>query len=184
MKLADKEKTTIQQDLDRFCNEVDINQANGEIRTNIAGNLICVIPNKYGELELEIDKILSKDTHEMNKIMMVLKYLNDYMGRHQITISAEQKLSVNLKAANLVPSEVIQLYKEDHPLNYFQIGYINNPDGTPRLTMTCLDNGFTLATSNKIDELIDMLIVYLKVHHNTTIPEDFYHRYSFIRLLP
>ena len=96
-------------------------------------------------------------------------------------VSTEQKLSINLKVANLAPGEVIQLYENDDcPLNYFQVGHISKPDWAPQLTMTCLHNGFILATSNKIDDLIDMLITYLKAHHNTNIPEDFYCKYSSI----
>ena len=183
MKLTDKEKNTMHQYLDRFCNEVNIDQDNGAIRVDIAGNLIEVSPNRYGELEFRTDNILSNDTHEVSKIMMALEYLNDYMCRHQMNVSTEQKLSINLKAANLAPGEVIQLYEnDDYPLNYFQVGHISKPDGAPQLTMNCLDNGFILGTSNKIDDLIDMLITYLKAHHNTNIPEGFYH-YSSIRSL-
>lgn len=180
MKLTDKEKNTMHQYLDQFCNEVDIDQDNGTIRVDIAGNIIKVTPNRYGELELKTNNMLSKDTHEVSKIMMALEYLNDYMCRHPMNVSTEQKLSINLKAANLAPGDVIQLYEnDDYPLNYFQVGHISQPDGTPKLTMTCLDNGFILGTSNKIDDLIYMLITYLKAHHNTDIPEDFY-KYSSI----
>lgn len=184
MKLTDKEKNTMHQYLDRFCNEVNIDQDNGAIRVDIAGNLIEVSPNRYGELELKTNNMLSKDTHEVSKIMMVLEYLNDYMCRHPMNVSTEQKLSINLKAANLAPGVVIQLYEnDDYPLNYFQVGHISKPDGTPQLTMNCLDNGFILGTSNKIDDLIYMLITYLKAHHHTNIPEDFYCKYSSIRSL-
>ena len=181
MKLTDKEEITMRQYLDRFCNEVDIDQHNGAIHVNIAGSLIEVSPNRYGELEFRTGNMLSKDTHEVSKIVMVSDYLNDYMCRHPMNVSTEQKLSINLKAANLAPGEVIQLYEnDDYPLNYFQVGHISKPDGTSQLIMTCLDNGFILATSNKIDDLIDILITYLKAHHNTNIPEDFYCKYSSI----
>lgn len=181
MKLTDKEKNTMHQYLDRLCNEADIDQDNGAIRVDIAGNVIEVSPNRYGELEFRTDNMLSKDTHEVSKIMMALEYLNDYMGRHQMNVSTEQKLSINLKAANLASGVVIQLYEnDDYPLNYFQVGHISKPDGTPQLTMTCLNNGFILGTSNKIDDLIYMLITYLKAHHNTDIPEDFYDKYTAI----
>lgn len=184
MKLTDKEKNTMHQYLDRFCNEVDIDQNNGAIRVDMAGNVIEVSPNRYGELEFRTNYMLSKDTHEVSKIMMVLEYLNDYMCRHPMNVSTEQKLSINLKAANLAPGVVIQLYEnDDYPLNYFQVGHISKPDGTPQLTMTCLDNGFILGTSNEIDDLIYMLITYLKAHHNTDntdIPEDFYDKYTSI----
>ncbi|CDI43267.1 hypothetical protein [Lactobacillus helveticus] len=184
MKLTDKEKITMHQCLDRFCDGVDIDQDNGAIRVDIAGNLIEVSPNRYGELEFRTDSMLSNDTHEVNKIMIVLEYLNDYMGRHKMNVSAKRKLSINLKAANLAPGDVIQLYEnDDYPLNYFQVGHISKPDGTPQLTMNCLDNGFILGTSNKIDDLIYMLITYLKAHHHTNIPEDFYRKYSSIRSL-
>ena len=184
MKLTDKEKNTMHQYLDGFCNEVVIGQDNGAIRVDIAGNLIEVSPNRYGELELKTNNMLSKDTHEASKIMMALEYLNDYMRRHPMNLSNEQKLSINLKAANLAPGEVIQLYEnDDYPLNFFQVGHISKPDGAPQLAMTCLDNGFILATSNKIDDLIYMLITYLKVDHNTNIPEDFYCKYSSISRL-
>lgn len=181
MKLTDKEEITMRQYLDRFCNEVDIDQHNGAIHVNIAGNLIEVSPNRYGELEFRTGNMLSNDTHEVSQIMMAVEYLNDYMCRHQMNVSTEQKLSINLKAANLAPGEVIQLYgNDDYPLNYFQVGHISKPDGTSQLTMTCLDNGFILATSNKIDDLIYMLITYLKTQNNANIPEDFYDKYSSI----
>lgn len=184
MKLTDKEKITMHQYLDRLCNGVKIDQDKCAIRVDVAGFLIEVSPNRYGVLEFRTDSMLSNDTHEVSKIMMVLEYLNDYMGRHQTTVSAAQKLSINLKVANLAPGDVIQLYEnDDYPLNYFQVGHISRPDETPELTMTCLDNGFVLATSNNIDELIDGLIQYLKAHRNIDIPEDFYCKYSSIHSL-
>lgn len=184
MKLTDKEETTMHQYLDQFCNEVNIDQNNGAIRVDIAGNLIEVSPNRYGELEFRTDSMLSNDTHEISRITMALEYLNDYMGRHPVNVSTEQKLSINLKVANLAPGDIIQLYEnDDYPLNYFQVGHISRPDETPELTMTCLDNGFVLATSNKIDDLIDSLIHYLKAHRNIDIPEDFYDKYSSMQSL-
>lgn len=181
MKLTDKEKNMMYHYLDPLCTSVAIYQDDGSIHTNIAGNLIKVTPNRYGELEIEANNMLLTDTHEVSKITMVLAYLNDYMDRHKMNLSAEQKLSTNLKAANLAPGVVIQLYEnDDYPLNYFQVGHISKPDGKLQLTMTCLDNGFILGTGNKIDDLIDMLITYLKINHNTDIPEDFYDKYTFI----
>lgn len=151
MDLTTLEKNTIHQYLDRFCNEVDIDQDNGTIRVDIAGNLIKVTPNKYGELEFKTNNMLLNDTHDAGKIMMVLEYLNDYMCymcyicRRQMNLSVEPKLSVNLKVVNLSPCVVIQHYENnDYPLNYFQVG-----------------------------QLIYMLIKYLKAHNNTNIPKCF-----------
>ena len=89
MKLTDKEKTTMHQYLNPLCTSVAIYQDDGSIRANIAGNLIKVTPNRYGELELKTNNMLSKDTHEVSKIMMVLEYLNDCMCHHQMNLSTE-----------------------------------------------------------------------------------------------